>query len=131
MARHRRTLEDMLADAAGQHRANAGIAYSTPAMTPIGSELIQENAVGNEQIADEVLVTIGQTIDTKIVAAIDESLALPMTDERFTENSLTIWPFIDGAVGRGAFAPGAVQGTDIADFAIAVKKLKSDRHQIY
>lgn len=127
MARHRRTLEEQLADAASQSRATAGLSYATPPLTPItndhlGSELQTELA--------NLEVQVG-TVDERITDAINDNNAIPLSDERFDPNSLTVWPFVNGTVPSGALAPGAVGESNIADFAIAVKKLKSDRHHLY
>jgi hypothetical protein len=73
---------------------------------------------------------LGQ-VDEKIANAINDANAQPLTADRFTENSLDVWPFIQGAVPQGALAPGSVGTSEIADFSIAVKKLKSDRHHLY
>lgn len=71
------------------------------------------------------------TVDGRIEQAINDNNAIPITNDRFTEDSLSIWPFINGTIPQGAFAPGAVKESDIADFSIAVKKFKSDRHHLY
>jgi len=56
---------------------------------------------------------------------------MPITSDRFTEDSLSIWPFIQGTVPQGALAPGAVGSDDIADFSLVVRKFKDDRHRLY
>lgn len=68
-------------------------------------------------------------IDVEVLPAISDAAASPVTDARLTEN-LTVWPFVGGTVPAGAFAPGSVQGSDIADFALTVKKIRSTRHQL-
>jgi hypothetical protein len=76
---------------------------------------------------DAALAGIPATINN----AIDEAMAIPISNERFQENSLTIWPFVNKAIPSGAFSPGAVTGADLADFALTVKKFKDDRHRLY
>jgi hypothetical protein len=103
MARHRRTLEDLLADAAGQNRANAGLAYSTPAMTPIDGEMILPGAISQDNFSDELQADLAQRID--------DAAASVVTAARLQD--------------------GAVTANTIADFAITVKKFHSDRHHLY
>lgn len=74
---------------------------------------------------------VGSRINDEIVPAINDAAASPITDARLTAGSLTVWPFQADAIPAGALAPGAVASGDIADFAITVKKLKSDRHHLY
>jgi septal ring factor EnvC (AmiA/AmiB activator) len=62
---------------------------------------------------------------------IDEAAASLVTDARLVEGSLSKWPFQAQTIPSGAFAPGAVNGNDIANFSLAVTKLQSNRHQIY
>jgi hypothetical protein len=62
---------------------------------------------------------------------ISDAAASVITDARLVEGSLTKWPFQGNTIPSGAFAPGAVRNNDIADFSLAVTKLKSNRHQIY
>lgn len=134
MARHRRTLEEQLADMVGQGRANSGVTYSTPALAPITVDHLDADLAANLETLNTDLTTLGEDmamVDSKIATAINDSNALPITSDRFTEGSLSIWPFIQHAVPSGALAPGAVADTDIADFAVTVKKLKSDRHHLY
>ena len=134
MARHRRSLEDLLADAASQNRANAGVAYSTPAMAAVSVENLDEALSANIETLNADLATINseiESVDDRIAQAIDDSLALPLSDERFQESSLTIWPFIQGAVPIGALAPGAVGSDELADFSLVVRKFKDDRHRLY
>jgi hypothetical protein len=70
-------------------------------------------------------------IDNKITDAINEAAAIPLTDERFTEASLTVWPFINQVIPSGAFSPGAVRGPDLEDFSIHAKKFNDNRHRLY
>lgn len=62
---------------------------------------------------------------------IDDAASSLITDARLVEGSLTKWPFQSQTIPSGAFAPGAVNGNDIANFSLAVTKLQSNRHQIY
>ena len=71
------------------------------------------------------------TIPTTIQNAIDEANAIPLTDERFQESSLTIWPFVNNLIPKGAFDVGAVTGPDLEDFSIHVKKFNDNRHRLY
>jgi hypothetical protein len=54
-----------------------------------------------------------------------------ITDERIQEGTLTKWPFQANTIPSGALQPGAVTGTSIADFSLAVTKMNTTRHQIY
>lgn len=127
MARHRRTLEEQLADAAGQSRATAGLSFTTPALAPITTEHLSEELSTNLDTMNADLALV----DSKIEDAISDANAVPLTNERFDPNSLTVWPFVNGTVPAGALAPGAVGANDIADFSIAVRKFNSDRHHLY
>lgn len=103
MARHRRTLEEQLADSFGQSRATAGLTYSTPAMTPIDGDLILPGAVGTTQLSEVFQADLSQRIDDAAASIVTAS----------------------------RIADGAVTANTIADFAIGVKKLRSDRHHLY
>ncbi|MBU3995007.1 MAG: hypothetical protein KKF42_04410 [Actinobacteria bacterium] len=71
-------------------------------------------------------------IDDEVLPAIDDAAASPVTDARLTAGSLTVWPFQNSTIPAGALEPGAVGGTDIADFAVTAKKLSTTRlHIIY
>lgn len=141
MARHRRTLEEQLADSLGQSRATAGLSFSTPAMAPITEDVLSPELATNlgnlnTDLAqlNEDLTSMGQDlgqVDGKIAQAIIDANAQPITADRFAPNSLDVWPFVQGVVPQGALAPGSVGTSEIADFSIAVRKLKSDRHHLY
>lgn len=134
MARHRRSLEDLLADAAGQSRATAGVAFSTPAMAPVTTDHLDDALKTNIETLNTDLATINtaiESVDDRIAQAVNDSLAIPLTDERFTDASLSIWPFIEGAVPIGALAPGAVGSDELADFSLVVRKFNDDRHRLY
>ena len=127
MARFPRTLGDALAAQAESARSTRTSVFETPALAPISfdnlaPDLTDELGSLNDQVG---------TVDDRISQAIDDANALPITSDRFTEDSLSIWPFIQGLVPSGALAPGAVSSSDISDFAITVKKLKDDRHRLY
>jgi hypothetical protein len=142
MARHRRTLEEQLADAAGQSRATAGLSFSTPALAPITEHHIVENAIQKIHIAvgaiavesfDEALTgTVNDLvhgvdrIDNEILPAITEAANSPITDERLAEGTLTLWPFAPNTMPAGT-----VGSDELADFSVVIRKLKSDRHHIY
>jgi hypothetical protein len=134
MARHRRTLEEQLADAAGQSRATAGIAFATPPMVPITNEHLDSELASNLETLNTDLAVLGEDmalVDSKISEAINDANAIPITSDRFTEDSLSIWPFIQGTVPQGALAPGAVGTGDLADFVLTARKFKDDRHRLY
>lgn len=157
MARYRRTIEDALKDMSGQARALSGLTLSVPELQELGQEYIGVDAIGTEQLIQDAvtadilapgavgsaaldeamtetvndLVTGVGRIDDEVFPAIDAAAASPITDARLTEGSLTKWPFQQGTIPAGALAPGAVKGSDLADFSIAVTKFKSDRHHLY
>jgi hypothetical protein len=79
---------------------------------------------------DERLTDLTDEIST-YPARIDDAAASLVTDARLAEASLTTWPFVQNTIPQGSFVPGAIDGSDIADFALAVTKLHSNRHQIY
>lgn len=81
--------------------------------------------------ATEAAAEVKGVIDTEVFPAIDEAAVSPVTDARLEADSLSIWPFVDSTIPRGALEPGAVEQNDIADFAISVKKLNSLRHHLY
>lgn len=127
MARQPRSLEQLLADVASTGRSHGAELFSTPAMAAVTEDMIEVGAVTEAVIHDDFKAAV----DTKISNAIDESMAIPITSERFTENSLTIWPFVQKAIPSGAFGVGAIKGPDLEDFAFTVKKFKDDRHRLY
>jgi hypothetical protein len=155
--RYRRSLEDSLKDMAGSARAVTTLTLAVPELQELGQEYIGPGAIGTDQLIqdavtadiiaagavseaslDEALTgTVNDLvdgvarIDSEVYPAIDAAAASPITDSRLSEGSLTKWPFQAGVVPSGALAPGAVGATEIADFAIAVRKLKSDRHHLY
>ena len=79
-----------------------------------------DEAMGN--VASD-LVELGQTIQEVSIA--------PITNERFSENSLTVWPFTQGAIPSGAFDSGSITASDLADFSIVARKFNTNRHQLY
>jgi hypothetical protein len=79
---------------------------------------------------DELTAGVGG-VDEKITQAINDANALPITNDRFNEDSLTIWPFVQNTIPAGALAPGAVGSDDIADFTLVARKFKDDRHRLY
>jgi hypothetical protein len=155
--RYRRSLEDSLKDMAGSARAITTHALSVEQLQELGQEYIGPGAIGTEQLienavtadiiaenavtfesfdsvltetVDDLVTGVGR-IDGEVLPAINAAAASPITDARLTEGSLTKWPFQEGTIPAGALAPGAVSGTDLANFSIAVTKFKSDRHHLY
>lgn len=159
MARHRRTLEQALHDLSMSGRNDRTIALSTPAMEPVGPDAILPGAVTPEALAPELnlqladnqdaishlndqldtrlpalesdLEAVNNRIDGEVTQAINDAAASLVTDERFDPGSLTVWPFIEGTIPSGALAPNSVGSNEIADFSVAVTKLKSTRHHLY
>jgi len=157
MARYRRTLEDTLKEMAGQARMTAGLTLSTPELQVIGTEYIAPEAITSDQIAVHAITEVHLAdnaialdklnqelqdnlgglnesvglVDDKINQAISDSEAKPITSDRFSENSWDIWPFVENTIPSGALAPGAVGSSDLADFAVAVKNIRDDRHRLY
>lgn len=127
MARFPRTLGDALAAQAEAARNTRTSVLSVDPLAPI-----TQDHLGTELQQDlSELETQAATVDQRITDAINDNNAIPLTDERFDPNSLTVWPFVNGTVPQGALAPGAVGANDIADFSIAVRKFNSDRHHLY
>lgn len=83
-----------------------------------------------DQAADDI-VAAQTRIDEEVLPAIDDAAASPVTDDRLEAGSLTVWPFADQTVPAGALAAGSVGSAEIADFSVAVTKLKSERHHLY
>lgn len=81
--------------------------------------------------AADMLIGAADPDGDTVGKAINDAATSPVTDERLAEGTLTVWPFQGEAVPPGALAPGAVGEGDIADFAVAVKKLNTNRHMIY
>lgn len=134
MARFPRTLADALAAQAEAARSTRTETLSVDPLVPISYDNLAPDLSGdltqlNTDLSD--LSTQVGTVDDRISQAINDANALPITSDRFTPDSLDIWPFINGTVPSGALAPGAVGQSDISDFAITVKKLRDDRHRLY
>jgi len=139
MARHRRTLEEQLADAAGQSRATAGLSFSTPALAPITADHITPGAITPEKL-DPALTERIETIDTveadlalvddKITDAISDYDAMPITWDKFSESELSIWPFVN-TIPREAIGPGTITPIELADWAVTPTKIHDGRHRIY
>lgn len=89
-----------------------------------------ERIDNDTSVITESLSDLTQEVST-YPQRIDDAAASLITDARLAEGSLSKWPFMSNVVPAGALAPGSVMGADIADFALAVTKLKSNRHQIY
>jgi hypothetical protein len=134
MARFPRTLGDALAAQAEVARTTRTEALSVDALAPITTEHLDSELATNL----ETLQTDSQTlkedmalVDDKIQGAISDANAIPITNDRFTEDSLSIWPFIQGLIPNGAMAPGAVGASDLADFVLTARKFNDDRHRLY
>lgn len=117
---------------------NSAGAKSPPSWAASATPLAQETQVLEEIDAAEVIIrNAGDALleaevgGGTVGGAINDAAASPVTDERLSEGSLTVWPFQDSTVPQGALAPGAVGEDDIADFAIAAKKINSTRHMLY
>jgi hypothetical protein len=99
--------------------------------------------VSDETIAEEIRRIDEITADqgTSLSNLTDEISDFPqqihdaanslITDDRIQEGTLTKWPFQPNTIPSGALQPGAVNGTSIADFSLAVTKMNTLRHQIY
>jgi len=134
MARFPRTLGDALAAQAEAARNARTSVMGVDALSPIGLDQLETDLADNIVTIDSDLNTLKgdmALVDSKISDAISDSNAMPITSDRFTEDSLSIWPFIQGTVPQGALAPGAVGSDDIADFSLVVRKFKDDRHRLY
>lgn len=127
MARFPRTLADALAAQAEAGRSTRTEALSVDALAPIGVDQLDTELTDNlVNLNDELSL-----VDGKIIDAISDANAIPITNDRFTEDSLSIWPFIQGLIPHGAIAPGAVGAGDLADFVITARKFNDDRHRLY
>lgn len=103
MARFPKTLGEALNDQAASVRGSTTLVLSTPAMDPIDTPDIVPGAVGTDQLSTAFHADLTQRIDDAAASIVDSS----------------------------RIAPGAVLESNIADFAITVKKLHSDRHHLY
>lgn len=134
MARFPRTLGDALAAQAEAARSTRTSVMGVDPLLPIGLDQLETDLADNIVTIDDDLTTLKgdmALVDTKISDAISDANAIPITSDRFTEDSLSIWPFIQGTVPQGALAPGAVGSDDIADFSLVVRKFNDDRHRLY
>lgn len=95
------------------------------------SIVLEEIDAAQTRITNAAEMVVGAIGDKTVGEAINDAAASPVTDERLAAGSLTVWPFQPGSVPAGALEPGSVTETAIADFSIAVKKLRSDRHFLY
>lgn len=155
MARYQRGIGDVFAAQNESSRTMRTAAMTVPALAPIESvnlgpdlsadletlridldanakELNELGDIGEkiDQAASDLLDVHGR-LTNEILPAISDAAASPITDARLAAGSLTVWPFQEGAVPAGGLAPGSVGSGEIADFAIAVTKLKSARHHLY
>jgi len=111
---------------------NGDLATLDTALTGHGQQLTELDAslTANSQELSQLQANVAG-VDDKIAQAIDDANAQPITSDRFTEDSLSIWPFIQGTIPHGALSPGAVSSNDLADFVITARKFNDDRHRIY
>lgn len=107
-----------------------GVLVAAPADAGLVYEELKE---ANERIdeAANAIVAAGKRLDEEILPAISDAAASPVTDDRLSAGSLTVWPFKGKTIPPGALAPGSVGSSEIADFTIAVTKFKDDRHRLY
>lgn len=119
-------------------RSSSGKRSAATAALAVQVEPIAQNQIVIDEInAAETRITNAAEMFTDDLGnktmgqAINEAAASPVTDERLSAGSLTVWPFQQGSIPSGALEPGAIGEGDIADFSIAVKKLRSDRHFLY
>lgn len=101
-----------------------------------GSHVANINAtVLNRQIGSSAVATaaVSTVADTAIenAAIAQERAEAPVSDADLGLETLTVWPFIPRVIPGGSFASGAVQSSDIADFALTATKFNTNRHQIY
>lgn len=103
-------------------------------LAPIGMDQLEADLKVNIDTLNEDAQTLKDDmamVDNKIAEAISDANAIPITNDRFTEDSLSIWPFIQGLIPQGAIAPGAVGAGDLADFVLTARKFNDDRHRLY
>jgi hypothetical protein len=93
---------------------------------------IDDAAAAANTATGESLSELTNQVNVVLPASIEEAATSLITDSRLpTDGSLTIWPFAEQTIPEGSLQPGAIKGGDLADFSIAVKKFKSDRHYLY
>lgn len=121
---------------------NGSVASDTASATAV--PLVEDASIAAEiqridQAAADANTATGQTLSelseeiyTTLPNSIEEAANSLVTDARLPDDgSLTKWPFTDNIIPEGSMQPGAIKGGDLADFSIAVKKFKSDRHYLY
>ena len=127
MARFPRTLGDALAAQAEAARSTRTETLSVDPLIPIDFDHLAPDLTDK---LGELDTGLGQ-VDDKISQAISDANAIPLSDERFSEDSLSIWPFVQGLIPNGALAPGSVGAPDLADFVLTARKFNDDRHRLY
>lgn len=130
MARFPRTLADALAGQAEAGRLTRTEVMSVDPLAPISLSHLDAELAENLNTLNTDLSTLAEDmamVDQKITDAV----AVPITNDRFTEDSLSIWPFTQGLIPNGAIAPGAVGSSDLADFVLTARKFNDDRHRLY
>jgi len=134
MARFPRTLGDALAAQAEAARNARTSVMGVDPLVPITEDQLSPVLAGNLEQLNQDTVTLQEDmalVDEKIQGAITDANAMPITNERFTEDSLSIWPFVQNLIPQGALAPGAVSNNDLADFVLTARKFNDDRHRLY
>lgn len=118
-------------NAAGKASGASFVGSGTPQAVEV-APVLEEIDAAEIRITNAAEMLLGLTPDDGTVGvAINDAAASPVTDERLAEGSLTVWPFQEQTVPQGALQPGAVGAGDLADFAVAVKNIKSNRHMLY
>lgn len=130
MARFPRSLGDALAAQAEQARTARTETLGVEPLAPISVDHLTPELSTNIEIINADLGTVKEEVGL-VDQKISDALAQPITSERFTEDSLTIWPFVQGLIPNGAIAPGAVGSSDLADFVLTARKFNDDRHRLY
>lgn len=130
----------------GEERFFRLVSYDKPGNASIPSDIA--SGIATAVVADQTIIDTIDRIDADVAAngqsitdlanetstypaLIDQAANSLVTDARLPDGGLTKWPFVNGTIPAGALEPGAVQGSDIADFSLAVTKLQSNRHHIY
>jgi len=142
------TTENGLFTPVGQTLASAGVSIITsiPVGPPAWFRLYAVDKIGITSAASPARSIVSASIDLgslddDVAAAIAAAQAAgaaalaaanaPLTDAKLNVNTLTVWPFKPAAIPNGSFAPGAIGGSDIKNFAITALKFNDNRHHIF
>lgn len=134
------SLRPVVADAtakadAAQSAATAAAAVDATAKAGAAEAAATATAAADAQVkadtAKQAAIDAAAADTAAKVGAINDKLALPIDDSRFTEDSLTVWPFQAGTIPTGALGAGSVVSGDIADFTITALKFNDNRHHIF